>query len=261
MSEQNILNPTASSQMNPTYPIRHKDPQIIASWQPRSGKPSQRYMMARGMEFQLHWEKVQFSTYLSLRQWFRQYERDFFSYFDIDDNRYYSGQFLAEPQMERVGNNQVNISATFVAVPTLPQFQYPSNWGVDSIFIEERDGFGSDLVKLTGTWTFQAVAQANGGGEYFSITTNDIAEWQYFGYGFRLWSIKDVSRGIFQVILDGIDRGVADCFNASLLASAPVFAVTNVNLGLHRVQLRVTGTKNAGATGFVCAADVIEVMR
>lgn len=152
MSELNILNPSPSSQMNPTYSIPHKDPQIIASWQPRSGKPFSRYMMARGMEFQLHWEKVQFSTYLALRQWFRQYERDFFSYFDIDDNRYYSGQFLAEPQYERAGNNQVNISATFVVVPTLPLFQYPANWGIDSIFLEERDGFAQDLVKLTGTW-------------------------------------------------------------------------------------------------------------
>ncbi|HKV94879.1 MAG TPA: hypothetical protein VJW20_20205 [Candidatus Angelobacter sp.] len=152
MSEQNILNPTAASQMNPTYTIPHKDPTTISSWQPRSGKPFSHYMMARGMEFDLHWDEVQFSTYLALRQWFRQYERDFFSYFDIDDNRYYTGQFRAEPQYERAGNNQVNVTATFVVIPTLPQFQYPSNWGVDSIFIEERDGFGSDLVKLTGTW-------------------------------------------------------------------------------------------------------------
>jgi hypothetical protein len=152
MSEQNILNPTAASQLNPTYTIPHKDPAIISSWQPRSGKPFSRTMMARGMEFQLHWDKVPFSTYQALRQWFRQYEQDFFSYFDIDDNRYYSGQFLAEPQYERVANNQCNISATFVVCPTLPQFVYPSNWGVDSIFLEERNGFGADLVKLTGTW-------------------------------------------------------------------------------------------------------------
>src|SRR5579864_2632814 len=155
MSEQNILNPTPQSVMNPTYTIPHKDPAIISSWQPRSGKPFSRNMLARGMEFQLHWDKVPFSTYQALRQWFRQYEQDFFSYFDIDDNRYYSGQFLAEPQYERVENNQVNVSATFVAIPTLPLFQYPGNWGVDSIFLEERNGFGADLVKLTsGTSTW-----------------------------------------------------------------------------------------------------------
>jgi hypothetical protein len=155
MSEQNILNPTAASQLNPTYTIPHKDPANSASWQPRSGKPYSRFMLTRGMEFQLHWDAVPFSTYQSLRQWFRQYEQGFFSYFDIDDNRYYSGQFLVEPQFERKGNNQVNISATFVVVPNVPNFVYPSNWGVDSIFLEERNDFGQDLVKLTGTWDHQ----------------------------------------------------------------------------------------------------------
>ena len=153
MSEQNILNPTAASQMNPTYSIPHKDPAIGASWQPRSGKPYSRDMMARGMEFQLHWDKVQYSTYESLLQWFHQYEKDFFSYFNFQRNRYFSGQFLAEPQLEEVGNNQLNISATFVEIPSLPMFKYPSTWGVTSTFLEERNGFGQDLVKLTGSTT------------------------------------------------------------------------------------------------------------
>jgi hypothetical protein len=155
MSEQNILNPTPQSQLNPTYSIPHKDPETLSSWQPRSGVPFSRYMMARGMEFDLHWANVPFSTYLSLRQWLRQYERGFFSYFDIDDSRYYSGQCLAEPQFERMANNNVNITATFVVLPKVPMFQYPSNWGVDSVFLEERDDFSNDLVKLTGTWDHQ----------------------------------------------------------------------------------------------------------
>lgn len=152
MSEQNILNPSASSQLNPTYSIPHKDPQLMASWQPRSGKPFSRYMLARGMEFQMSWKQVQYSTYESLLQWFHQYEQDFFSYFNFQRNRYFSGQFLAEPQLEEVGNNQFNLSATFVEIPTLPMFQYPSSWGITSVFMEERNGFGQDLVKLTGTW-------------------------------------------------------------------------------------------------------------
>jgi hypothetical protein len=154
MSEQNILNPTAASQLNPTYTIPHKDPQTIANWQPRSGKPYSRYMLARGMEFQLHWDLVQYSTYESLLQWFHQYEQDFFSYFSFQRNRYFTGQFLAEPQLEEKGNNQYNISATFVEIPELPMFQYPANWGVTSVFLEERNGFG-DLVKLTGAWDRQ----------------------------------------------------------------------------------------------------------
>jgi hypothetical protein len=155
MSEQNILNPTSSSQLNPQYPLPIDDPQIISRWQAKSGKAFSRFMMGRGMVMQLHWEKVSFSTYYALKQWFYQYERDFFTYADFDRNRYYSGQFMDQPHFEVVGNNQVTISANFVVIPGLPQFQYPSNWGVDSIFFEERDGLSQDLVKLTGTWDHQ----------------------------------------------------------------------------------------------------------
>jgi hypothetical protein len=262
MSEQNILNPTPQSVLNPSYTIPHKDPAIIASWQPRSGKPFSRNMLSRGMEFQLHWDKVLFSTYQSLRQWFRQYEQDFFSYFDIDDNRYYSGQFLAEPQYERVANNQVNISATFVVVPTLPQFAYPSNWGVDSIFLEERNGFGQDLVKLTGTgWALQVAASHHGGQAYQSAITNDIAEWIYIGYGFRYWAAKASSFGIVEISLDGTVLGTVDLFNATTLNAAALFTQLSVSLGQHRVKLRCTGTKNAGSSAFTVNADAIEVMR
>lgn len=428
MSEQNILNPSASSQMNPTYSIPHKDPQTIASWQARNGKPFSRYMMARGMEFQLHWDKVQYSTYESLLQWFHQYERDFFSYFNFQRNRYFSGQFLAEPQFEEVGNNQFNISATFVEVPGVAMFQYPSTWGVTSIFLEERDGFAQDLVKLTGTWdhgdrnyclfseqfdnaawlktnavvtanavndpngnpTADSVAysvtgtganlaiiltptipvagqqftfscwlkaasgtpslslliedQANavcGGPTAFVLSTNwqrvsvtgtmlntstsfklfiynptsntiayhlwgsqleygaaattyvtttnaavvlpapntnakfhsgfayhdagtlttDAAEWQYPGYGFRLWATKGPDMGIVQVFLDGVSQGNVDLYAAAATASAVVLTVQNVALGSHRVKLQPTNTKNASSTNFVVSADAIEVMR
>ncbi|HEV7523275.1 MAG TPA: hypothetical protein VGP89_19390 [Candidatus Angelobacter sp.] len=266
MSEQNILNPTAQSVMNPTYRIAHKDPAIISSWQPRSGKPFSRNMLARGMEFQLHWDNVLFSTYQALRQWFRQYEQDFFSYFDIDDNRYYSGQFLAEPQYERAGNNMVNVSATFVAIPTLPLFVYPSNWGVDSIFLEERNGFGQDLVKVTGSgWIFftgGAGGPAHGANQAFyrSATTNDTAEWSYIGYGFRVWGNNAGDYGIAEVSLDGTVLGNIDFYNA-VAGLRMSFTQQSVNLGMHRVKLRVTGTKNAASTGFNIPADAIEVMR
>ncbi|MFL6313893.1 MAG: hypothetical protein ACJ71W_17485 [Terriglobales bacterium] len=263
MSEQNILNPTAASQLNPTYSIPHKDPAINSNWQPRSGKPYSRTMMARGMEFQFQWKAVQYSTYEALLQWFHQYEKDFFSYFNFQRNRYFSGQFLAEPQLEELGNNQFNISATFVETPTLPMFQYPSAWGVSSIFIEERDGFGQDLVKYTGAgWTIHnADANAHGGFNSFDSTTNDTAEIIYVGYGFRYWAQKASFQGIIEISLDGTVVGTVDLYNATTVASAALFTNQNVSLGLHRVKLRVTGTKNASSSGFLCLYDAIEVMR
>jgi hypothetical protein len=427
VSEANILNPTAASQMNPTYSIPHKDPALMASWQPRSGKPYSRYMLARGMEFQLHWDKVQYSTYESLLQWFHQYEQDFFSYFNFQRNRYFTGQFLAEPQLEELGNNQFNINATFVEIPTLPMFQYPSAWGVTSVFVEERNGFGQDLVKLTGTWdrgdknyvlwseqfdnaawtkanatvTPNVVTDPNGGAtadsvafsvtgataqitqaitspipvggqrvtlsiwmkaasgtpsitlqvlgvtgstsqvfvlstawQRFTITTvladsetaltfmllsptsntiayhlwgaqhefggtgaastytqtvgsaavliaaqqnsnyhngfayfdfgtliTDAAEWKYVGYGFRVWAPKNAQMGIMQVFVDGVSQGTVDLYSAAHAASAVLLTVQSVALGEHRVKLAPTNTKNASSSGFIVAADAIEVMR
>jgi hypothetical protein len=262
MSEQNVLNPAANSFLNPTYGIKHTDPAIIASWQPRSGKPFSRNMLSRGMEFQLHWDNVPFATYQALRQWFRQYEQDFFSYFDIDDNRYYSGQFLAQPQYERAGNNNVNVSATFVVIPTVAMFQYPGNWGVDSIFLEERNGFGQDLVKLTGTgWALSVQTWHHGGQAYQSAVTNDFAEWKYIGFGFRYWAAKAGTFGIVEISLDGAVLGTVDLFNGATTNAAALFTQQSVSLGEHRVKVRCTGTKNAGSSNFLVAADMIEVMR
>jgi hypothetical protein len=243
------------------------EPEVAASWQARSGKPFDRDLMARGPFFSLTWSKVPFSVYQQLRQWWRQYEKDFFTYADYDDSplRYYTGKFQAEPKSERLANNQVNISAVFVTIPKLPQFQYPSNWGVDSIFFEERNGYGDDLIKYTGSgWTGNiAIAQAaaHNGVWSTSSTTNDIAELVYMGYGFRYWSPKASNLGIVEISLDGTVVGTVDLYNAATLNSGALFAQTNVVLGQHRVKIRCTGTKNASSSANTVAYDAIEVMR
>lgn len=153
MSEQNILNPSASSLLCPDFPIQEVEAETILRWQARSGTHHAKRFASRGPVFQLQWNDRPFSVYQQLRQWANQYEQDFFTLYDIDLQRYYSGMFANGVQYKRKLNNQVDITAVFVVVPNLPVFQYPSAWGVDSVFREERDGFGSDLVKLTsGTW-------------------------------------------------------------------------------------------------------------
>jgi hypothetical protein len=236
MSEQNILNPTAASQLNPSYSIPHKDPQIDASWQARSGQEYDRDMMARGMEWQLHWDKVPFSTYLSLRQWFRQYRKGFFSYIDFDDSgRYYSGKFLAEPQFERVGNNQVNISATFIEIPKVAMFQYPGNWGIDSTFVEERGDYGQDLVKLTGSTTnwlawSEAFDQWSTSSVDVTVTANNQANPITGGLtADTIATGATAAKGVF--LLSGVNaaNGTQNTFSVWLKAAANVAAVIGMN--------------------------------
>jgi hypothetical protein len=267
VSEQNILNPTVASQLNPTYSIPIQDPEIIAMWQARSGKDFSRTLAARGRAFSLHWDKIDFTTYLTLRQWWSQYEKGYFSFADYDDSgagtRYYTGRFVGPPTHERAGFNQVNVTAQFVELPGRPMFAYPSNWGVDSIFLDESDDAGAQLVKLTGSgWVLQSPqGLSHNNASYTSATTNDIAEWLYYGYGFRVWALKASTRGIAEVSLDGTVLGTYDQFNAANVNSAAIFTQLNVPLGQHRVKLRVTGTKNAGSSAFNIDADAIEVMR
>lgn len=172
MSEQNILNPAVTSPLNPDYAIKITDPQVVSRWQARSGKPFFRRLAARGEVFEMTWGKRMFADYLTLLQWVRQYENDYFSFIDWDHSgRYYTGMFADQPTFTREANNQVTITAQFVVVPTLPLFQYPSNWGVDSIFLEEAAGYG-DLVKLTGNWDRRDKNYVVGS------ETFDLAPWQ-----------------------------------------------------------------------------------
>lgn len=455
MGQNNILNPTVTSALNPDYSVKVTDPQVISRWQARSGKPFMRRLSARGQVFDLTWANRMFADYQALRQWFAQYENDFFTYADWDFARYYSGMFADQPQVERAGNNRVNINAQFVVVPTLPLYQYPSNWAQDGIFAEERGDFPippgasptiNDLVKLTpltGAWdhrdqnyilwsqdfenaawakgngivvtadqvaapdgtvtadlltsgnqatsaifqqftafadvytvsfsvragtssqaafalwdptasafvaatasvlsgpgavsagptftvsgltaawtrvsftvnsalvggrayqvyilpnsfnantltnyvwgvqvetsssaslyTFTGASTAallspnantnyHGGSAYFDNGTiiSDAAEWLYFGYGFQLWSPKGPAMGIVQISLDTVVQGNVDLYAAALAASAPLFTLTNVPLGIHRITLNPTNTKNGASAGFIVCADAIQVMR
>ena len=125
-------------------------------------------------------------------------------------------------------------------------------------------------MKLTGTWSYQTDAVNNhGGAQYVSSTTNDIAEWVYFGYGYQLWSRKNSNQGILETkmtrVRDGLQIGSADTvdtYAASLTPSAMLYSTQNQNaLDFYRIRLRVTGTHNGASSGFVIGADAIQVMK
>lgn len=264
MSEQNILNPSTTSALNPDFPVGKPRPIVASRYQGRSGKPSMRRLSARGKIHQLTWSKRLLSDMQALDQWFSQYENDFFTYADWERGRYYSGMVPDEGvQFTDEGHNQVTVTAQFIEVPGLNMFQYPSAWGLDSIFIYPKNGFGDDQPKYTGAgWSLdQANASAKSGVWSFDSTTNDLAEIIYFGYGFRFWSLKAANLGIVEISLDGTVLGTVDLYAAATAASAALFTQQSVALGHHRVKLRCTGTKNAASSAFTIAYDAIEVMR
>src|SRR6266851_6814134 len=93
MSEQNILNASATSLLNFDYGYTEGLPEMRSQFQAASGKMYARRQMGRGRVYDLAWNNRDLTTKHALQQWERQYENDFFSLQDFERTRYFSGRF------------------------------------------------------------------------------------------------------------------------------------------------------------------------
>lgn len=269
MSEANILNPTQASLLSPLYGWNLRRLKAFNELRADSGKLFRRLGGLRGIAYQLEWE-LPLAEAQQLIQWGEQYENDFFTLADYERTRYHSGRFVEQPEVVLQGNEKWALRAVFEELPGLALNTFPSNWSRDAIFLEERNGFAEDLVKLAGTWVFNSHANHHGGAAYQNpnTITTDTCEWQYFGYGFRLYGRKNSNLGIAELSVTRVrDLAVMlaatniDFYAAADTASAVVNTQTNFALDLYRVKLKATNTKNASSTGKDFFADAIEVMR
>jgi len=270
VSEQNILNP-AGSVLNPDFPLAVPPLTIpISEFTPRKGGPYTRIQGEGQRVIPMTWKRRSRSTADQLRQWFEQYRQGYFSFFHSELNRYYSGRFVEMQGPTQEGYEQWTTSASFVELPGLAMYANPTNFARDGVMIDSHDDMTALTVnraQIFRTGNFLSVVGDIGANNYaghtfYSDVTNDYVEWQYFGYGFALWSKKDVNAGHVEVSLDGVVvQAALDCYSAVTVPSANVYQKTDVLLGTHRVKLRVTGTKNASAANYYVYADAIQVIR
>jgi hypothetical protein len=231
MSEQNILNPSNVSLLNPDYGYTEGLQELRTMTQSMSGKLFMRRQRGAGRIYQLVWKSRGSAVADQMRQWENQYRDDFFTLADWIRGRYFSGHFQAPLTYSPSGNEQYDIKGNFEELPTVNMYQYPANWTRDATFLYARNGFGDDLVKLTGTWNWTANGEALLGSDYLNANTNttDKAEWVYFGYGCRIWSPKGTNVGIFQATVTRVRDGatvasaLVDLYSPSNLPSQPVF--------------------------------------
>jgi hypothetical protein len=263
MSELNILNPSVSDALNPQFGLTEAHPEMFSRFRARVGPLYSRRLTARGRIWNLQWLKRSRATRDKLQQWAAQYEQGFFTIADYERTPYYSGNFSGPLTFSAVGYEQWNVQAEFEEGVGLPLYQYPSDFARDGIFIEERDDFGNNLVKLKtpGAWSYEGAGR-HGEYGYQTATPGETAEWEYFGYGCTVWSLKANSLGMMDVYFDGVFAQTVDLYSAEWLPPAAVFQHwSGVPLGMHRVMLRCTGNKNAASSGVAIEADAIQVMR
>jgi len=232
-----------------------------------SGRQFTRLKRAPQRLFRLSLRQRPTSQKLQLEDWYRRFERDFFNWrhavWQVKPDgsyleRYFAVEFAAPPDIELVANESYDLEATLIEAVGRSLYAYPDPAaGHPSAFQEE-----TAATKTQGTWTAAADPSAHGGSERQNPNTNttDFALWVYAGYGFRLWSRRGPGLGIAEVLLDEASLGTVDLYAAQATAGQPVLAKLDVPLGLHRVKLRATNSKNAAATAQTILADALEVM-
>ena len=205
-----------------------------------------------------------------LRDWYARFQNSFFR-FDhsvyINNSgvylpRSFPVHFAGPPSYELVHNEGWSMRAQFIEAvgKVLPSGSYPDpTTGFPSFFQEEDH---ENAYVIAGTWTVVITANAHAGEHKTNPNTNttDAFQWVYSGYGFRLWSAKSSSVGILGLYVDGVFDSNVDLYNATTIPSAPIVTKLDLPLGLHRVELRATNTKNISSAGNTIIADAIEVM-
>jgi hypothetical protein len=92
-------------------------------------------------------------------------------------------------------------------------------------------------------------------------TAGDWAQYEYRGYGFRLFLRRGPAFGKCQVNVDGVAQGAPiDCYSAAL-GQFLALEVPNLPLDYHRVQVVCTAAKNASASAAGISWLRLQVMR
>lgn len=282
MPETDILNPAAGwdqtlgDSMNPSYGFTRKRATTQLRTKAVGGTPWTRETQNTGHAIQLSWLGRTWACVQRLKQYYEQYEDGFFTIIDHDGGgRHYVGRFTSEVTPIETSNNKYDVQAvTFEEMPQVPMVQYPSDWTHDAILFGLANDFGDQKLATSGAWTqagvvapsltlggfartnLPTVAMTNPG-----TTAGDWAQYEYRGYGFRLYLHTGPSYGQCDVYLDGVKIQTVDCYAAADAGPALVLTQQNVSLDIHRVQVIVDATKNANATGTNIAWYAIEVMR
>ena len=120
--------------------------------------------------------------------------------------------------------------------------------------------FESDYpsVMYQSAWTPRQSPEASRG-QYHRTEVGGTASFWFEGEALRVRYVAAQNMGSFDVLVDGILLDTIDAYAESL--SFPASRVYSVGRGMHRLDLRATGTQNERSEGRVIGLDAIQVFR
>lgn len=280
MPQTDILNPTPGwdpdlgDSMCWSYGFTRKRPSTQLRKKAVGGTPWSRETQNSGHTFELSWMGRTLQCALKLKWYYEQYEDGFFTIVDWDGTlgevgRHYVGHFTSEVNPVETEANRWDVqNVLFEEIPQQPMLQYPNDWVNEAIWIWPFNDYGDQKTATQGAWTagyplgappagtVQSQAFTNPG-----TNSGDWAQHEYRGYGFKLYMLKGPAFGIVQIYVDGELLESVDLYAAAATGPVAVVCQTAMPLDIHRVQVVVTNTKNAGSTAPAATWWGLQVMR
>jgi hypothetical protein len=271
MPETDIINPTAvweseiQDSMCPSYGFTRKRTGTQLRKKAVGGTPWTRETQNTGHSFPLTWTARSWACVQKIKWYYEQYEDGFFTLIDWDGGgRHYVGHFTSEPNIVESGFGMFDVqSLVFEETPKAPMIEYPGDWDHDAITFYVSNDWKDQKVATSDAWT--VTARNIEGHPQKTIdgpgTAGDWAQFEYRGYGFKLFLMKGPEFGQCQVLLDSALVTTVDCYAAVDVGPQMICMDRNVSLDIHRVKVIALGTKNASATGSAISWHSLKVMR
>jgi Calx-beta domain-containing protein/carbohydrate binding protein with CBM4/9 domain len=120
-------------------------------------------------------------------------------------------------------------------------------------------GTGLNQFEFVGNWTTNTNATAYQGDVTFSDRADDYYQVRFTGAQVNIYSERDLTMGIAAISVDGGAETLVDGYATTHAGNVLVYSSPQLTPGQHIVRVRVTGTKNAGASWTWHVADRVEV--
>ncbi|TDT98224.1 parallel beta helix pectate lyase-like protein [Streptomyces sp. 846.5] len=119
-------------------------------------------------------------------------------------------------------------------------------------YVDDKDAG----LTYSSAWSNWNDTQDFKGSERFTSNAGDYVQYAFTGSGVRYLSMQQPNMGKVDVYIDGtLAQAGIDAYAPTVTKQVPLFEKTDLAAGPHTIKVVCTGTKNASASGTVCALD------
>ena len=121
-------------------------------------------------------------------------------------------------------------------------------------------GTGLNQFNYSGSWSVSNPSLAYKSDNHFANATNASYQVQFSGTQAKIYAEKSSALGIVGVSIDGGAETMVDPYASTRSEQNLLYTSPVLTSGTHTLKVRITGTKNASATGTYAAADRVEIL-